>query len=225
MTNEGTSALVEALRQQNAAYGFCSRLLRTEVDDDALARLRAMKLPADTGNGHLDAGYRGLCAAVSAGGERMRGDLAVDFLRTFIGVTQEIEHVAFPYESVYTSPERLLMQDARDEVLAAYRAAKVVLVDEACEPEDHLAFELEFMQLLGERAADAFDAGDEGVCARLLETRRAFLEEHLLNWVPAFAADVQRIARTGFYRALADIVLGVLETDRAFLADVLDDAA
>ena len=99
------------------------------------------------------------------------------------------------------------------------------LVDEACEPEDHLAFELEFMQLLGERAADAFDAGDEGACARLLETRRAFLEEHLLNWVPAFAADVQRIARTGFYRALADIVLGVLETDRAFLADVLDDAA
>ena len=53
----------------------------------------------------------------------------------------------------------------------------------------------------------------------------AFLEEHLLNWVPDFADDVQRVARTGFYRALADIVLGVLETDQAFLEDVLDDAA
>ena len=188
MIDEGMRALAEALRQQSAAYGFVARLLRTEVDDEALGRLRAMRFPAASGNDHLDAGYRGLCA-------------------------------------VYTSPEHLLMQDARDEVLAAYRAAKVVLVDEACEPEDHLAFELEFMQLLGERAAEALEAGDDGSCANLLEARRAFLEEHLLNWVPDFADDVQRVARTGFYRALADIVLGVLETDQAFLEDVLDDAA
>jgi len=50
-----------------------------------------------------------------------------------------------------------------------------------------------------------------------LEARRAFLEEHLLNWVPDFADDVQRVARTGFYRALADIVLGVLETDQGVI--------
>ena len=184
MIDEGMRALAEALRQQSAAYGFVARLLRTEVDDEALGRLRAMRFPAASGNDHLDAGYRGLCAYLNAGGERQRGDLAVDFLHTFIGVTQDREQVGFPYESVYTSPEHLLMQDARDEVLAAYRAAKVVLVDEACEPEDHL-----------------------------------------LNWVPDFADDVQRVARTGFYRALADIVLGVLETDQAFLEDVLDDAA
>ena len=214
MIDEGMRALAEALRQQSAAYGFVARLLRTEVDDEALGRLRAMRFPAASGNDHLDAGYRGLCAYLNAGGERQHGDLAVDFLHTFIGVTQDREQVAFPYESVYTSPEHLLMQDARDEVLAAYRAAKVVLVDEAGEPED----------LLGERAAEALEAGDDGSCANLLEARRAFLEEHLLNWVPDFADDVQRVARTGFYRALADIVLGVLETDQAFLEDVLDDA-
>ena len=157
MIDEGMRALAEALRQQSAAYGFVARLLRTEVDDEALGRLRAMRFPAASGNDHLDAGYRGLCAYLNAGGERQHGDLAVDFLHTFIGVTQDREQVAFPYESVYTSPEHLLMQDARDEVLAAYRAAKVVLVDEACEPEDHLAFELEFMQLLGERAAEALE--------------------------------------------------------------------
>lgn len=225
MRDDGKHDFEEALRRQNAAYGFCARLLRTEVDDEALARLRALKFPAESGNEHLDAGYRGLCAALREGGERLRGDLAVDFLHTFIGVTQDREQAAFPYESVYTSPEHLLMQDARDEVLAAYRAAKVVLVDEACEPEDHLAFELEFLQLLGERAVDALAAGDDEACARLLQTRRAFLESHLFNWVPAFAADVQRVARTGFYRALADIVLGVLETDRELLDDVLDAAA
>lgn len=177
------------------------------------------------GFSRLDAGYRGLCAYLGTGGERMRSDLAVDFLHTFIGVTQEIDEVAFPCESVYTSPERLLMQDARDEVLAAYRAAKVVLTDEVCEPEDHLAFELEFVQLLGSRAVDALEAGDEDACAQMPEARRTFLDEHVLNWVPAFAADVRRIARTGFYRALSDIVVGVVEVDRALLDDVLDPAA
>lgn len=169
--------------------------------------------------------YSRIVRLSNAGRESASAAICRGLPHTFIGVTQDREQVAFPYESVYTSPEHLLMQDARDEVLAAYRAAKVVLVDEACEPEDHLAFELEFMQLLGERAAEALEAGDDGSCANLLEARRAFLEEHLLNWVPDFADDVQRVARTGFYRALADIVLGVLETDQAFLEDVLDDAA
>ncbi|WP_239442839.1 TorD/DmsD family molecular chaperone [Gordonibacter sp. An230] len=97
--------------------------------------------------------------------------------------------------------------------------------DEVCEPEGHLAFELEFMQLLGDRAVDALEAGDEDVRAQMLEARRAFLDEHVLNWVPAFAANVRRIVQTGFYRVLADIVVGVVEADRAFLDDALDLAA
>ena len=77
MIDEGMRALAEALRQQSAAYGFVARLLRTEVDDEALGRLRAMRFPAASGNDHLDAGYRGLCAYLNAGGERQHGDLAV----------------------------------------------------------------------------------------------------------------------------------------------------
>ena len=46
MIDEGMRALAEALRQQSAAYGFVARLLRTEADDEALGRLRAMRFPA-----------------------------------------------------------------------------------------------------------------------------------------------------------------------------------
>ena len=72
MIDEGMRALAEALRQQSAAYGFVARLLRTEVDDEALGRLRAMRFPAASGNDHLDAGYRGLCAYLNAGGAPAR---------------------------------------------------------------------------------------------------------------------------------------------------------
>lgn len=221
-------ATAEALRAQGTTYALLARLFAREVDDGLLTSMQAASYPGDTGNAHLDAGYRGLCRYLSSTWERTRSDLAVDYFHTFIGNTQDTDRVAFPYESVYTSPEHLLMQDARDEVLAAYRAASVV-IDEGQnptnDPEDHIGFELSFAGLLGNRAADVLEAGDDAAAADLLATKRAFLQDHLLNWAPRFAADVQRIAQTGFYQALADVLMGVLEVDAALLDDVLVDSA
>ena len=210
----------ELMRHQNAVYAYLGKLFYTEVDEEQLEQLRAMKLPARTGNEHLDSGYRELVGFLNTSWERTRSDLAVDFVRTFVGLSQEIEQTAHPYESVYTSPEHLMMQDSRDEVLAAYRSEKVIL-DGATEPEDHLYFELCFVQLLGQRALDALEAGDEDECVRLLEKRRDFTDEHLLNWVYNFAADVHRLASTGFYKGAADILLGAIELDREFLDEAL----
>lgn len=216
-----TVSLQQILRQQDASYGFLARVLRKEVDDELLAQMRKMKLPASTGNRWLDRGYRELVSFLNTSWERTRGELAADFAHTFIGVSTEIKNVAFPYESVYTSPEHLLMQDSRDEVLAEYRKAKVVLDEDVGEPEDHIAFELEFMQIIGERAADALDAGEKLKCIDLLETRSDFTDEHLLNWVYNFNSDVHRIAQTKFYRAIADILVGVIEIDREILDEAL----
>ena len=41
------------------------------------------------------------------------------------------------------------------------------------------------------------------------------MRDHLGVWAPEFAGDVKRIAQTGFYRALADVLLGYLEVDAA----------
>lgn len=220
--------LADALVEQGRGYGLLSRLFVREVTPELLEELRAAKYPAATGNDRLDRGYRELCRYLAGSWERTRGELAVDYFRTFIGNTQDVEQVAFPYESVYTSPDHLLMQDARDEVLAAYRAASVMVsedVNTTNDPEDHVGFELAFLGLLGNRAADALRAGNEDGAAALLEAKRDFLQGHLLNWVPAFAGDVARIAQTGFYRALADLLVGTLETDAALLDELLGDPA
>lgn len=215
------TALAAVLAGQNASYAFLSRLFKREVDNDLLAAIASMRFPADTGNADLDAGYRGIVRFMNHSGERTRSDLAVDFLHTFIGTSQDIKAVAFPYESVYTSSDHLLMQDARDEVLACYRAAEIVLDDDINEPEDHLGFELEFCRILGERALASLETGDEESCERWLSQRRAFVRDHLLNWVPDFSADVQRVARTAFYPAAAQVLLGFLALDSEFLDEVL----
>ena len=212
--------LVSLLAQQAAGYELLGRLFQREVDAELLRSLCEGRYPAHTGNDHLDEGYRGLVVFLNHRGERTGTELNVDYLHVFIGNTQDASHVAYPYESVYTSPDHLLMQDARDAVLAAYRSEMITLVNEHNEPEDHMGFELAFCAVLLRRAVEALTAGNIARAIELVEKERAFVRDHLGVWAPEFAADVKRIAQTGFYRALADILLGYLEVDAATMEAV-----
>lgn len=212
--------LVSLLAQQAAGYELLGRLFQHEVDAGLLQSLCEGRYPAHTGNDHLDEGYRGLVVFLNHRGERTGTELNVDYLHVFIGNTQDASHVAYPYESVYTSPDHLLMQDARDAVLAAYRSEMITLVNEHNEPEDHMGFELAFCAVLLRRAVEALTAGNTARAIELVEKERAFVRDHLGVWAPEFASDVKRIAQTGFYRALADILLGYLEVDTATMEAV-----
>lgn len=216
----GAGELIALLTQQAAGYELLGRLFQREVDAELLQSLCEGRYPARTGNAHLDEGYRGLVVFLNHRGERTRTQLNVDYLHTFIGNTQDASHAAYPYESVYTSPEHLLMQDARDAVLAAYRSEKVALVNEHNEPEDHIGFELAFCAVLLRRAGGALEVGDAAAAAQLVEKERAFVRDHLAAWVPEFASDVARVAQTGFYRALSELLLGYLEVDAATMETV-----
>ncbi len=212
--------LVSLLAQQAAGYELLGRLFQREVDAELLRSLCEGRYPAHTGNDHLDEGYRGLVVFLNHRGERTGTELNVDYLHVFIGNTQDASHVAYPYESVYTSPDHLLMQDARDAVLAAYRSEMVTLVNEHNEPEDHMGFELAFCAVLLRRAVEALTAGNTARAIELVEKERSFVRDHLDVWAPEFAFNVKRIAQTGFYRALADILLGYLEVDTATMEAV-----
>ncbi len=148
-------------------------------------------------------------------------DLAVDYVRTFIGHGTNTYGAAHPFESVYTSERRLLMQDARDEVRAVYRSFNIDKQDEWREGEDHVALELEFMGILSCRTAAALRADDVDCAEQLLSAQRNFLDDHLRTWVPLMAADMRRFAKTDLYRGLADLVEGLLATDAEFLDGVL----
>ena len=148
-------------------------------------------------------------------------DLAIDYVRTFIGHGVDAFSAAYPYESVYTSEKRLMMQDARDEVLAIYRSQGLDKQETWKEAEDHLALELEFMQILANRTVDALKAGDEDAAIDLLTTQKNFLERHLMAWVPMMTSDMRRFAKTDLYRGLASLTDGFMTVDFEFLQDLL----
>lgn len=199
-------------------YGLLGRLFRVEVDPLFLDQLRAMKFPAATGNDLMDTGYRALASYLSTANGATLTELAVDYVRAFIGHGIDAHSAAYPFESVYTSEKRLMMQGARDEVLAIYRSEGIDKRADWRDGEDHIALELEFMRVMALRTAAALEEGDEAGALRLEEVQRTFMADHLLRWVPTMMRDMRMFARTGLYVGLADLTEGFLREDADFLS-------
>jgi len=121
-------------------------------------------------------------------------DLLWDYTRLFIG---PYKLRCPPWESVYTSQNKLMMQDAADDTRRAYAELGLAIDDPAVMP-DHIGAELDFLSLAYERAGE--ENGKQSDCIRM---GKAFLDNHLMKWVPQFTADMEMAANTSLYKALA----------------------
>ncbi len=214
--------LVDFMTRRARTYGLLARIFRVEVDGKFLEELRRLKFPTSTGNEHADYGYRTMYNYLKGTWEDTLLDLARDYARTFIGHGNNGRSAAYPFESVHTSEKRLLMQDARDEVLAMYRENLLKKGHEWNDCEDHIALELEFMQVMCERTAEALKKGDEDGAIELLKTQRAFVGQHLANWVPMFVSDIKYFAQTDLYIGAGEVLLGFIQEEVETLDDLLD---
>ena len=214
--------LVDFMTRRARTYGLLARIFRVEVDGKFLEELRHLKFPTSTGNEHVDYGYRTMYNYLKGTWEDALLDLARDYARTFIGHGNNGRSAAYPFESVHTSEKRLLMQDARDEVLAIYRANLLKKGEEWNDCEDHIALELEFMQVMSERTAKALKEGKEDEAVEMLKTQRAFVGQHLANWVPMFVSDIKYFSQTDLYIGAGELLLGFVQTEVEALDDLLD---
>ena len=203
------------------AYGLLSRLYAKEVDDELLEQLRKTAFPVHSGSVLADEGNRLMATYLSNVWSGTLQELAVDYVHAFIGSGMDAFSAAYPYESVYTSPKRLMMQEARDEVLAIYRSQALDKAKTWKESEDHVAMECEFMAAMAKRTADACREGDEDKVTSLLLTQHNFLSDHLYAWTGMMTSDMRKFARTDFYKGLADYTDGFLESDFDLLKNVL----
>lgn len=217
----GAGELVEAHKGRAAQYGLLSRLFRAEIDADLLQRLHDARYQVSTGNKNVDEGHRLIATYLSGIWDNTVTELAADYMRVFFGHGYSGHSAAYPFESVYASEKRLLMADARDEVLALYRAAGLDKNPSWKESEDHVALELEYMQVLAQRTVESMCAGEGRRTDKLLKSQRNFLEDHLGAWIPLLAADMRKYAQTGFYQGLSHLAEGFVETDGEMLVDLL----
>ena len=221
LSGEDRAALVALNAQRENMYGLLSRMYKVEVDADFYDGLCKAAFPCDTGNDDVDAGYRRIALYCASHRDDALLDLARDYARVFIGHGNNAYAAAYPFESVYTSEKRLLMQEARDEIIEVYRKGGLKVDAGWEDPEDHIALELEYMQVMARRTREALEAGDDGRALELLDDQRAFLLRHLVSWTPLLVKDMERIAQTDFYLGLASLTRGLLAQDREFLNSVV----
>ena len=202
-------------------YGLLSRLYCREVDEVLLSDLRDTSFPTKTGNDRVDIGYRKIAVYLSDNLASALTELAVDYVRVFFGNGNLTYSAAYPFESVYTSEKRLLMQEARDEVLQAYRDVNMKIDKRWKDTEDHIAIELLYMKKQSERVKQSLENGEDGGAFVFLSQQCDFFLNHLAAWTPMMTADMKRIAKTEFYQGLAYLTEGFLQVDRSFLASVI----
>lgn len=219
----GVEDLIAINEGRAKTYGLLARLFRKECSQELIDELYGLKWRVSTGNEALDRGHKLMAAWLSGLWDNSRTELSADYMRTFFGHGYSGHAAAYPFESVYASEKRLLMQGARDEVLALYRAAGLDKQDSWKEGEDHIALEMEYLQVLIERTVAALraDRGEEAY--DLVKCQYNFMEDHLGAWAPLLCEQMRGFSRTAFYEGLSYMTEGFLQVDSELMADMLSD--
>lgn len=219
----GVEDLIAINEGRAKTYGLLARLFREECSQELIDELYGLKWRVSTGNEALDRGHKLMATWLSGLWDNSRTELSADYMRTFFGHGYSGHAAAYPFESVYASEKRLLMQGARDEVLALYRAAGLDKQDSWKEGEDHIALEMEYLQVLIERTVAALraDRGEEAY--DLVKCQYNFMEDHLGAWAPLLCEQMRGFSRTAFYEGLSYMTEGFLQVDSELMADMLSD--
>jgi len=107
-----------------------------------------------------------------------------------------------PYESLYNyapGDRPRLWGKTAGEVQEIYQSAGIMIDEEINLIPDHLSAELLFMSYLIENG--------------LAEEQELFLVNHLLAWIPEYCDELQRHARTTFYREVAGLLKEFMSSD------------
>lgn len=213
------SELQDILASRSASYLFLARVYRQEPTAELLQSLvtaaNADPEPVSQGAHDLNAYLRGLR------GQDLRAladELATEYAGLFLNAGKR---PVYPFESVYTSPERLLMQQAYEQVTREYQQAGLERARDFNEPNDHIALEFEFMAYLGRHSLDALQAGDQATGFTFLEKQNEFFHRHLLVWVPHFAQDLEHVAGSEFYKGIAQLTQAIIHAEQETLPELL----
>ncbi|KKM11104.1 hypothetical protein SY88_10250 [Clostridiales bacterium PH28_bin88] len=142
--------------------------------------------------------------------------LGREYTRLFIGPGKT---PVSPYETLYRSESRLLMQETALDVRKSYLEAGLVMEHLYSTPDDHLAAEMEFMYYLCDKTVEKLEQGEDQAAERYLELQRKFLNEHLLHWVPKMAEELKNAAGDPFYKGVSLITRGLMETEAEMVLD------
>jgi len=157
-------------------------------------------------------GHRGFADAAAGAGPE--GPLADEFVRLF---NPSLHANCPPYGTEYTGAHVFMRAQQLADVAGFYRAFGLRVAADFRERPDHIATELEFMQVLALKEARALarrERAHAGICRR---AQARFLREHLGRWLAPYAAKLAAQDGEGFYARVAGLARDFVAKDAAEL--------
>jgi TorA maturation chaperone TorD len=198
-------------------YALFHNLFGNEPSEGQLAAVdRVLAREALDITGIHDPAAEGLLGALDAlaTGSGGTGPLKAEYTVLFIGPGKL---PAPPWESVYTTGEQVIFQRSTLEIRNFYRWQGLIPELYPKVADDHIALELDFLRLLGQRALEAQQAGDDAACKEALAASVEFLDEHLLKWVGFFAEALNASGKGSFYPLAAQALATFAARDAELL--------
>jgi TorA maturation chaperone TorD len=225
MTTDNGQPVEDALSYRLSVYDLLRRVYLWEVPLELFADLvkAAMAEPEDADSaGSPEAALREYLRGEAAEAlPKIHRDLHIEYTRLFVGP----RHLpAPPYESVYRSPQRLMMRDETIDVRQMYTKNGFQVKRLNQEPDDMIGIELEFMCALTKLSIDAHRERNYARLAQLISTQREFCELHLSKWVPQFCGDIIDNSQHKFWKCVAAATRSFVEEDTAELNRISDMA-
>ncbi|NIO42018.1 MAG: dehydrogenase, partial [Burkholderiales bacterium] len=132
-------------------------------------------------------------------------ELAADYAAIYLNH----KYLASPCESVWIDPEGLALQVATFQIRSWYRRYGLRVENWRTRSDDHLVAQLHFLEILFGRI-DECEIGEIG----------RFMDEHLLRWLPNFAARVAERCATRFYAGAGLLTASYCEAVRDLIAEI-----
>ena len=150
-------------------------------------------------------------------------DLDVDaarseYTRLFLGPDKLI---APPWESCYTAKERALFQESTLHVRSWYQQYSYVPAGYPSHPDDHISLMMHFLALTTERAKACLE--QDLLCGykSLLEGQKLFEKNHILNWMDAYCADMDKSETKLLYPQLVRAMAAFIAYDQQAISELL----
>ncbi|WP_296011078.1 molecular chaperone TorD family protein [uncultured Adlercreutzia sp.] len=220
-TTEDCASILEALLGRADFYDTLAALYFKPLTEEQIQAMAHEDLASFAGGDlRLSEGLHDMDRALMKRNTGTRQELAVDFTSAFAGTSSWEGRYAVPYESVFTSAEGLLFQDAYHEVHALFGAQGVERAPGYDYPDDHLSFMCGYLAILSRRSAAAIEQGDYAEADKWLSSSASFIDAHILPWFPDFRDLALHIVKTRFYRGVLKATAGFFDFDRELIDEM-----
>ena len=207
--NETREDMADVARQRSNIYGLLATIYREEVGKALLKQIRHARFQGALS--HLGVQLGG--EFLNLPEEKLIEDLAVEYARLFLGPGKHIS----PHESVHLTKEEgggSLWGAATVKVKKCIECSGIEYKSDYRGMPDHISVELEFMQELTKREAQAWEDKDQDTVFWCLKTENRFIDEHILLWIPLFCEKVIKDAELSFYREVAKLTKRFLKFEQ-----------